>query len=112
MLGDRWQFNFIPTVAFFRDESAVFFRRIPGSDDSFGTVFGLGGGVSYKINSKLFILGDVFLPLTGNNSINRGSGKPDKAIAYNVGLRYLNQSSFSFRICMLLILLPAMHLCL
>ena len=88
-VGDRWQFNIIPTVAFFRDESAVFFRRIPGSDDSFGTVFGLGGGVSYKINSKLFILGDVFLPLTGNNSINRGSGEPDKAIAYNVGLRYL-----------------------
>ena len=88
-VGDRWQFNIIPTVAFFKDESAVFFRRIPGSDDSFGTVFGLGGGVSYKINSKLFILGDVFLPLTGNNSINRDSGKPDKAIAYNVGLRYL-----------------------
>ena len=88
-VGDRWQFNIIPTVAFFRDESAVFFRRIPGSDDSFGTVFGFGGGVSYKINSKLFILGDVFLPLTGNNSINRGSGKPDKAIAYNVGFRYL-----------------------
>ena len=88
-VGDRWQFNIIPTVAFFKDESAVFFRRIPGSDDSFGTVFGLGGGVSYKINSKLFILGDVFLPLTGNNSINRGSGKPDKAIAYNVGFRYL-----------------------
>ena len=88
-VGDRWQFNIIPTVAFFKDESAVFFRRLPGSDDSFGTVFGLGGGVSYKINSKLFILGDVFLPLTGNNSINRGSGKPDKAIAYNVGFRYL-----------------------
>ena len=88
-VGDRWQFNIVPTVAFFKDESAVFFRRIPGSDDSFGTVFGLGGGVSYKINSRLFILGDVFLPLTGNNSINRDSGKSDKAIAYNVGLRYL-----------------------
>ncbi len=88
-VGDRWQFNIIPTVAFFKDESAVFFRRIPGSDDSFGTVFGLGGGVSYKINSKLSILGDVFFPLTGNNSINRDSGQPDKAIAYNVGFRYL-----------------------
>ena len=91
-VGDRWQFNIIPTVAFFKDESAVFFRRIPGSDDSFGTVFGLGGGVSYKINSKLSILGDVFFPLTGNNSINRGSGEPDKAIAYNVGFRYLTNA--------------------
>lgn len=88
-VGDRWQFNIIPTVAFFKDESAAFFHRIPGSDDSFGTVFGLGGGVSYKINPKLFVLSDVFLPLTGNNSINRGSGEPDKAIAYNVGFRYL-----------------------
>ena len=88
-VGDRWQFNIVPTLAFFKDESAVFFRRIPGSDDSFGTVFGLGGGVSYKVNSRLFILGDVFLPLTGNNSINRDSGEPDEAIAYNVGLRYL-----------------------
>ena len=88
-VGDRWQFNLIPTVAFFKDESAVFFRRIPGSDDSFGTVFGLGGGVAYEVNSQLFILGDVFLPLTGNNSINRDSGEPDEAIAYNVGFRYL-----------------------
>ena len=88
-VGDRWQFNLSPTVAFFKDESAVFFRRLPDSNDTFGTVLGLGGGVSYRVNSRLFILGDVFLPLTGNNSINRDSGKPDKAIAYNVGLRYL-----------------------
>ena len=88
-VGDRWQFNIVPTVAFFKDDTAGFFRRIPGTDDTFGTVFGLGGGVSYEINSKLSILGDVFFPLTGNNSINRGSGEPDKAIAYNVGFRYL-----------------------
>lgn len=89
-IGDRWQFNLAPTVAFFRDESAVFFRRLPDDDESsFGTVLGLGGGVSYQVNPKLFIFSDVFLPLTGNNSINRDSGKPDKAIAYNAGLRYL-----------------------
>lgn len=89
-VGDRWQFNLSPTVAFFKDESAVFFRRLPNDEEnSFGTVFGLGGGVSYRVNSRLFILGDVFLPLTGNNSINRDSGEPDRAIAYNAGLRYL-----------------------
>ena len=88
-LGDRWQFNLSPTLAFFKDDSAVFFHRLPNDEDSFGTVFGLGGGVKYRINSRLFILGDVFLPLTGNNSINRGSGEPDRAIAYNAGFRYL-----------------------
>ena len=88
-VGDRWQFNLSPTVAFFKDESAVFFHRLPGSNESFGTVLGLGGGVNFKINSRLFIFSDVFLPLTGNNSINRDSGEPDKAIAYNAGLRFL-----------------------
>lgn len=89
-VSDRWQFNLSPTLAFFKDESAVFFHRLPNDDNSsFGTVLGLGGGVKYRVNSQLFILGDVFLPLTGNNSINRDSGEPDRAIAYNAGLRYL-----------------------
>ncbi|MEM8722358.1 MAG: hypothetical protein AAGE84_24210 [Cyanobacteria bacterium P01_G01_bin.39] len=88
-VGDRWQFNFVPTVAFFRDESAVFFRRIPGDDDGFGTVFGLGAGASYQVSSRFSIFSDVFFPLTGNNSINRASGDPDRAIVYNAGFRYL-----------------------
>ena len=89
-VGDRWQFNVSPTVAFFKDESAVFFSRLPNDNDSsFGTVLGLGGGVNFKINSRLFVFSDVFLPLTGNNSINRNSGEPDRAIAYNAGLRFL-----------------------
>ncbi|HEY9767722.1 MAG TPA: hypothetical protein V6C71_04335 [Coleofasciculaceae cyanobacterium] len=89
-VGDRWQFNLAPTMAFFKDESAVFFHRLPDDQDSsFGTVLGIGGAVSYRVSSKLFIFSDVFLPLTGNNSINRDSGKPDRAIAYNAGLRYL-----------------------
>ena len=89
-VGDRWQFNLVPTLAFFKDESAVFFRRLPNDDENtFGTVFGLGGGVSYRVNSRLSIFGDAFFPLTGNNSINRDSGDPDRAIAYNAGLRYL-----------------------
>ena len=87
--GDRWQFNISPTVAFFNDDTAGFFQRLPNDNDSsFGTVLGLGGGVSYRISDRLFVVTDVFLPITGNNSINRDSGKPDKAIAYNAGLRF------------------------
>ena len=88
--GDRWQFNISPTVAFFNDDTAGFFQRLPNDrDNSFGTVLGLGGGVSYRLSDRLFIVTDVFLPITGNNSINRNSGEPDKAIAYNAGFRFL-----------------------
>ena len=89
-VAQRWQFNLSPTVAFFNEENAAFFHRLP-SDDSgeFGTVFGFTGGVSFQINPRLYLWGDAFIPLTGNNSISRESGKPDTAIAYNAGLRYL-----------------------
>ena len=89
-VGDCWQFNLSPTVAFFQDESAVFFQRLPNdTNSSFGTVLGMGGGVSYRVSDRLSLVSDVFVPLTGNNSINRDSGQPDKAIAYNAGLRFL-----------------------
>ncbi|AFZ37859.1 hypothetical protein Sta7437_4390 [Stanieria cyanosphaera PCC 7437] len=84
----RWQFTVSPTLAFFNEENAEFFQRLPNDDSSFGTVLGLAGAVSYTISPKLTLWGDVFLPLTGNNSISRESGEPDDAIAYNAGLRY------------------------
>ena len=88
-VGEKWQFTISPTVAFFNDNNAAFFHRLPGDDETFGTVLGLAGGVSYEVNPRLFLWGDVFLPFTGNNSISRDSGSPDTAIAYNGGLRYL-----------------------
>lgn len=95
-VGKRWQFNLSPTLAFFKDESAVFFHRLPeDTESSFGTVLGLGGGVSYQLNSRLLMFSELFLPLTGNNSINRNSGKPDRAIAYNAGLRFLVNSQLA-----------------
>ena len=98
-VGDRLSLSFSPTVAFFKDDGAAFFRRLPNDDDSsFGTVFGLGGGASYRINSKLSFVSDVFLPLTGNNSINRTSGEPDKAIVYNAGFRYLTNPQLALDI--------------
>lgn len=89
-IGDRWQFNLSPMVAFFKEESAVFFQRLPNDEESsFGTVLGLGGGVAYQISDRLLIISDLFIPFTGNNSINRDSGEPDQAIAYSAGLRFL-----------------------
>ena len=98
-VGDRWQFSFSPTLAFFKDDTAGFFSRLPDDDSSsFGTVFGFGGGVSYQINDQLSFVSDVFLPLTGNNSINRGSGEPDRAIAYNAGFRYLTNPQLALEL--------------
>jgi hypothetical protein len=88
-VANKWQFTISPTVAFFNDKNAAFFHRLPEDDTEFGTVFGLTGAVAYEINPRLFLWGDVFLPFTGNNSISRSSGKPDTAIAYNGGIRYL-----------------------
>ena len=88
-VSNKWQFTISPTVAFFNDKNAGFFHRLPGEDEEFGTVFGLTGSTAYEINPRLFIWGDAFVPLTGNNSISRSSGKPDTAIAYNGGIRYL-----------------------
>ena len=87
---ERWQFTISPTIAFFKDESAVYFHRLPNDDDnSFGTTFGFTGAVSYSFSPRLAIWGDAFIPITGNNSINRDSGEPDTAIVYNAGIRYL-----------------------
>ena len=95
-LGDRLQLSAAPTVAFFKDDGAAFFRRLPNDEDSsFGTVLGLGGGATYQISSKLSLVSDVFIPITGNNSINRASGKPDRTIVYNAGLRYLTNSQLA-----------------
>ena len=89
-VNQKWQFTISPTIAFFNDESAVFYHRLPNDNDSsFGTTFGLTGAVSYSLSHRFAIWGDAFIPLTGNNSISRESGKPDTAIAYNAGVRYL-----------------------
>jgi hypothetical protein len=93
--GD-WQFSLIPSIAFFRDDSAAYFFRPPDSTESFGTTFGVAGAVSYKIDPRLTLWGDAFIPVTGNNSVDRTSGEPSKALAFNFGLRYLLNPRLAF----------------
>jgi hypothetical protein len=89
-IGDRWRFTISPTLAFFGDESASFYHRLPIDDPgSFGTTFGFAGAVSFAVTPELILWGDAFIPVTGNNSISRESGRPETAIGYNAGLRYL-----------------------
>ncbi|HEY9596402.1 MAG TPA: hypothetical protein V6D33_01870 [Cyanophyceae cyanobacterium] len=87
---DRWQFTVSPKVAFLPDDNALYFNRPPiNNSGSFGTTLGLAGGISYQLNPRLILWGDAFVPFTGNNTINRDTGKPTRTIAFNTGLRYL-----------------------
>jgi hypothetical protein len=90
IVGNRWQFTFSPKVAFLPKDNALYFRRPPVDDPgSFGTTLGFAGGVSYSVNPKLLLWGDAFVPVAGNNTINRDTGLPARTIAFNAGLRYL-----------------------
>ncbi|BAY13733.1 hypothetical protein [Calothrix sp. NIES-2098] len=87
---ENWQFTLSPKVAFLPEDNALYLTKPPlPNSGSFGTTFGLAGGVSYKLNSRLILWGDAFVPFTGNNTINRDTGLPSRTIAYNAGLRYV-----------------------
>jgi uncharacterized protein YjbI with pentapeptide repeats len=89
-INDRLSLTVSPTFAFFPADSALFLSRPPTANPgSFGTMFGLTGAVSFKINPRLVLWGEAFFPFVGNNSINRNSGLPDKTLAINAGIRYL-----------------------
>jgi hypothetical protein len=88
--NDQWQFTVSPKVAFLPEDNALYLNRLPiANSGSFGTTFGLGGGTSYKLNHRLVLWGDAFVPFSGNNTINRDTGLPAKSIVYNAGIRYL-----------------------
>jgi hypothetical protein len=96
-VGDRWRFTLSPTLAFFNDDSAVFYHRPPiDNPGSFGTMFGFAGAISFQVHPRLVLWGDAFLPVAGNNSISRESGRPDTAIGFNAGLRYLVNPRLAF----------------
>jgi hypothetical protein len=87
---NRWQFTLSPKVAFLPEDNALYFNRPPVEEaGSFGTTFGLAGGASYRLNPRLILWGDAFVPFTGNNTINRDTGLPARTVAFNAGLRYL-----------------------
>lgn len=88
--GSNLQLTLSPKVAFLPEDNALYFRRMPlPNSGSFGTSFGIAGGAIYRLNSRLSLWGDAFIPFTGNNSISRDSGLPTRTIAFNAGLRYL-----------------------
>lgn len=88
--SDRLQLTVSPKIAFLPDSHALYFSTPPVADSgSFGTTFGVAGGLTYRILPRLLVWGDAFVPFTGNNSINRETGLPARTVAFNAGLRYL-----------------------
>ena len=88
-VGDRAQFTLSPKIAFLPSSHALYLNRPPVSNPGFGTTFGVAGGVTYQVLPRLVLWGDAFVPLTGNNSINRETGFPARSVTFNAGLRYL-----------------------
>lgn len=89
-INDRLNLTVSPTFAFFPEDSALFLHRPPTANPgAFGTTFGLTGAVSFQITPRVVLWGEAFFPFAGNNSINRNSGLPAKALAFNAGVRYL-----------------------
>ncbi len=87
--NNRASVTLSPTIAFFPEDHAMFLHRPPiANPGSFGTNFGLSGAASYQLNPRLTLWGDAFIPFIGNNSLDEDSGKPAKAVALDVGLRY------------------------
>lgn len=90
VLGGLGHLTLAPTVAIFPDDHALFLFRPPLADaDTFGLLFGFSGAASYRLHPRLVLWGDLFVPVTGNNSINRDSGQPDHSVTFNAGVRYL-----------------------
>lgn len=88
--SDRLQFTLSPKVAFFPENNALYFNTAPiNNPGSFGTTFGLAGGISYQLSPRLIVWGDTFVPFSGNNTINRDTGLPARTVAFNTGLRYI-----------------------
>lgn len=89
-LSDRTSLTLSPKIAFLPDSHALYFSAPPVADSgSFGTTFGVAGGLTYRVLPRLLLWGDAFVPFTGNNSINRETGLPARTVAFNAGLRYL-----------------------
>jgi len=87
--GD-FQLTLAPTVAFFDEENALHVHQTPSDNpDDFGTTLGISGAVSYQVTPRFILWGDLFAPLTGNNTVDRDTGESEKTVAYNAGLRYM-----------------------
>lgn len=68
-------------------DDALYLRRLPGEQASFGTVVGTEMLGEWRVAGGLVAWGRGFLPLTGHNTIRRATGAPSRIPAYDAGIR-------------------------
>lgn len=73
--------------AFLPKRNAMYVRALPDETRRFGTVLGAQLAADVQLAGPLAVWGRGFVPLTGHNTIDRGSGRPDRATAYDAGVR-------------------------
>jgi hypothetical protein len=73
--------------AFLRRDDALYLRTLPGSRERFGTVVGPEVQAEVRLGGPVSTWGRAFVPLTGNNTIARSTGRAARAAAFDAGLR-------------------------
>ena len=76
-------------VASLASDDAMYLRRLPGERRRFGTLAGPRLAGELRVAGPLRGWAHVFVPLAGNNSIERDSGRPARAPAFDAGLRLM-----------------------
>lgn len=72
-------------VAWMARDDALYLRALPGETRRFGP---LAGGIisgNLRLTDALSLNGRAFAPVMGNNTIDRTSGRPARALAYDAG---------------------------
>jgi hypothetical protein len=81
-------------VAWLARDDAMYLRALPGERRRFGPLSGLALAADARIFGPLDAWGRALIPIAGNNTIVRASGRPARYPAYDIGLR-LHLSPFT-----------------
>ncbi len=75
-------------AVFLPRDDALYLRRIPGERRRFGPLLGAELEGERVLTLRATLWGRGFVPLAGHNTIDRSSGAPARAVAYDAGLRW------------------------
>jgi hypothetical protein len=85
--GDRLRIGVGPEVAFFPAQNALYVRRAPGEPRRFGPTVGASLSAEAWLTTALSLWAHGFVPVSGNNTISRETGRPVRYPAYDAGVR-------------------------
>lgn len=74
-------------IAWFAGDDAMYLRALPGERRRFGVVSGGRVAAELPLAGPLRGWGSAFVPLAGNNTIVRDSGRPARVLTFDAGLQ-------------------------